>query len=416
MSSLSKLIQLWNNDRFVPGGQTASNSLPSDNETKRERSTKLHQDRTIVRDIRDGIAILGHAVDRLEKTQEFNRNPSAFKGNTRDILMSDDFLMVAHVLRLVFPEGMMSELRPRKRGRDEVDDDDDNNNHEEGGTRKYRPLLTPKGPSQLVPRPKQGPHTGGLFKSIKPERGDVTFSLKTHEQPGGGLFKSTEPGHTGITLNFSDLKTDEQSGHHTNSTSGSDPALSSGVSFKSKTPFSTGGLSSFRPLFSSTGFDSSGLTSSEKPLFAEKPLKEGPGSLQPSFSGSGFSTSGMGSSDKPLSTGGLSSFQPGFSGAGFGSSGIGSSDKLEEPKPERQGNYTDSLGSKEIHKQAQLLTGPSFSDLRLTNKDKIPGLGEPHGQTFKRGHEEELEVAVKARKGGNEERFKLETPQDLISF
>jgi hypothetical protein len=382
MSSLSKLIQLWNNDRFVPGGQTASNSLPSDNETKRERSTKLHQDRTIVRDIRDGIAILGHAVDRLEKTQEFNRNPSAFKGNTRDILMSDDFLMVAHVLRLVFPEGMMSELRPRKRGRDEVDDDDDNNNHEEGGTRKYRPLLTPKGPSQLVPRPKQGPHTGGLFKSIKPERGDVTFSLKTHEQPGGGLFKSTEPGHTGITLNFSDLKTDEQPGHHTSSTSGSDPALSSGVSFKSKTPFSTGGLSSFRP----------------------------------SFSGSGFSTSGIGSSDKPLSTGGLSSFQPGFSGAGFGSSGIGSSDKLEEPKPERQGNYTDSLGSKEIHKQAQLLTGPSFSDLRLTNKDKIPGLGEPHGQTFKRGHEEELEVAVKARKGGNEERFKLETPQDLISF
>jgi hypothetical protein len=296
--------------------------------------------------------------------------------------MSDDFLMVAHVLRLVFPEGMMSELRPRKRGRDEVDDDDDNNNHEEGGTRKYRPLLTPKGPSQLVPRPKQGPHTGGLFKSIKPERGDVTFSLKTHEQPGGGLFKSTEPGHTGITLNFSDLKTDEQPGHHTSSTSVSDPALSSGVSFKSKTPFSTGGLSSFRP----------------------------------SFSGSGFSTSGIGSSDKPLSTGGLSSFQPGFSGAGFGSSGIGSSNKLEEPKPERQGNYTDSLGSKEIHKQAQLLTGPSFSDLRLTNKDKIPGLGEPHGQTFKRGHEEELEVAVKARKGGNEERFKLETPQDLISF
>jgi hypothetical protein len=295
MSSLSKLIQLWNNDRFVPGGQTVSNSLPSDNETKRERFTKLHHDRTIVRDIRDGIAILGHAVDGLEKTQEFNRDPSAFKGNTREILMSDDFLMVAHVLRLIFPEGMMSGLRPRKRGHDEVDDDD-NNNHEEGGTRKYRPLLTPKGPSQ-----KQGPYTGGLFKSIKPERKDVSFSLNTDEQPGGGLFKSTKPGRTGITLSFSDLKANEQPGHHTSSTSGSDPVLSSGVSFKSKTPLSTGGLSSF----------------------------------QPGFSGSGFGSSGFSSSDKPLSTEGLSSFQPGFSGSGFGSSGISRSDKLEELKPER---------------------------------------------------------------------------------
>ncbi|SPJ72383.1 uncharacterized protein FTOL_02111 [Fusarium torulosum] len=405
MSSLSKLIQLWNNNRFVPGGQTVSNSLPSDNETKRERFTKLHHDRTIVRDIRDGIAILGHAVDGLEKTQEFNRDPSAFKGNTREVLMSDDFLMVAHVLRLIFPEGMMSELRPRKRGRDEVDDDDNNNNHEEGGTRKYRPLLTPKGPSQLVPRTKQGPYTGGLFKSTRPEQpggglfkstrpeqpGGGLFKITKPDQPGGGLFKSTKPEQpggglfkTGIALSFSDLKTDEQPGHQTSSASGSDPTLSSGVSFKSKTPISTG-LSSFQPGFSSLGFGSSGI----------------------------------GSSDKPLSTGGLSSFQPGFSSLGFGSSGISSSDKLEEPKPERQDNYTGSLGSKETYEPAQFLTEPSFSGLKLTNEDKSPALarlGEPHAQISKRGHEEELEVAVKARKGGNQERFKLETPQDLISF
>jgi hypothetical protein len=53
------------------------------------------------------------------------------------------------------------------------------------------------------------------------------------------------------------------------------------------------------------------------------------------------------------------------------------------------------------------------------NEDKSPGLariGEPHAQTFKPGHEEELEVAAKARKGGNQGRLKLGTPQDLISF
>jgi hypothetical protein len=305
MLSLSNLVQLWKNNRFIPGGQSVGNALPSDDTAKRERLTKLYHDHTIVRDIRDGIAILGHAIDGLEKTQEFNRDPSAFKGNTRGILVNDDFLMVAHVLRLIFPEGMISELRPRKRGRDEVNDDDDddndNDNNNEGGLRKHRVFLTPKGP-----RPKQGyytvqqdkpvPPSGGLFKSTKPvPLSGGLFGSPRPAPPNGGLFKSTKP------------------------------VPPSGGLFGSPGPV--------RP--------SGGLFKSTKPAPPSGGLFGSPGPAPPN--------GGLFKLEKPLSTGGLSSVKTNFSG--FGSSetvlstvGLNNNKELE------------------TYKQAQLPTGPSLSE------------------------------------------------------
>ncbi|KAK2669744.1 hypothetical protein RAB80_015270 [Fusarium oxysporum f. sp. vasinfectum] len=80
----------------------------------------------ITPEITKGISILKDAVEAFKKTQEFNRDPTSFIGDTRDVLMSDDYLLVADVLRLIFPEGMISKVWQLKRGRDEDLDTQDN--------------------------------------------------------------------------------------------------------------------------------------------------------------------------------------------------------------------------------------------------------------------------------------------------
>ncbi|KAG5780607.1 hypothetical protein H9Q73_005739 [Fusarium xylarioides] len=80
---------------------------------------ELNGDDMIVPEITKGISILKDVVEALKITQEFNKDLSLFSGNARDVLISDDFLLVADVLRLIFPEGMISDVWQLKRGRDE---------------------------------------------------------------------------------------------------------------------------------------------------------------------------------------------------------------------------------------------------------------------------------------------------------
>ncbi|WJG34872.1 uncharacterized protein FOBCDRAFT_128659 [Fusarium oxysporum Fo47] len=123
MSSIQKLIYHWKQGQFIPGGKPPQ---PLNNEVKEQRLSKLNSDDIIALEITKGISILGDAVEAFKKTQEFNKDPTSFIGDARDVLMSDDFLLLADVLRLIFPEGMISEVWQLKRGRDEdLDTQDD---------------------------------------------------------------------------------------------------------------------------------------------------------------------------------------------------------------------------------------------------------------------------------------------------
>ncbi|SCO87671.1 uncharacterized protein FRV6_11798 [Fusarium oxysporum] len=129
MSSIQKLVYHWKQGQFIPGGKPPQ---PLNNEVKGQRLSELNGDDMIALEITKGISILKDAVESFKKTQEFNRDPNSFMGDARDVLMSDEFLLVADVLRLIFPEGMISEVWQLKRGRDE---DLDTGN---------RPILIPK--------------------------------------------------------------------------------------------------------------------------------------------------------------------------------------------------------------------------------------------------------------------------------
>ncbi|EXA29011.1 hypothetical protein FOVG_19415, partial [Fusarium oxysporum f. sp. pisi HDV247] len=106
MSSIQKLIYHWKQGQFIPGGKPPQ---PLNNEVKEQRLSKLNSDDIIALEITKGISILRDAVEAFKKTQEFNKDPTSFIGDARDVLMSDDFLLLADVLRLIFPEGMISE-------------------------------------------------------------------------------------------------------------------------------------------------------------------------------------------------------------------------------------------------------------------------------------------------------------------
>ncbi|KAH7215386.1 hypothetical protein DER44DRAFT_764211 [Fusarium oxysporum] len=116
MSSVQKLVHHWKQGQFIPGGKPPQ---PLNDEAKGQRLSELNGDDMITPEITKGISILKDAVEAFKKTQEFNRNPTSFIGDTRDVLMSDDYLLVADVLRLIFPEGMISKVWQLKRGRDE---------------------------------------------------------------------------------------------------------------------------------------------------------------------------------------------------------------------------------------------------------------------------------------------------------
>ncbi|KAF5973964.1 hypothetical protein FCOIX_8542, partial [Fusarium coicis] len=116
MSSIQKLVNHWKKGQFIPGGKPPQ---PLNNEVKGQRLSELNGDDMIVPEIIKGISILKDVVEALKTTQEFNKDPSSFSGDARDVLMSDDFLVVADVLRLIFPEGMISNVWQLKRGRDE---------------------------------------------------------------------------------------------------------------------------------------------------------------------------------------------------------------------------------------------------------------------------------------------------------
>ncbi|KAL7757086.1 hypothetical protein ACKLNR_014079 [Fusarium oxysporum f. sp. zingiberi] len=123
MSSVQKLVHHWKQGQFIPGGKPPQ---PLNDEAKGQRLSELNGDDMITPEITKGISILKDAVEAFKKTQEFNRNPTSFVGDTRDVLMSDDYLLVADVLRLIFPEGMISKVWQLKRGRDEDLDTRDN--------------------------------------------------------------------------------------------------------------------------------------------------------------------------------------------------------------------------------------------------------------------------------------------------
>ncbi|KAK2686159.1 hypothetical protein QWA68_014876 [Fusarium oxysporum] len=123
MSSVQKLVHHWKQGQFIPGGKPPQ---PLNDEAKGQRLSELNGDDMITPEITKGISILKDAVEAFKKTQEFNRNPTSFIGDTRDVLMSDDYLLVADVLRLIFPEGMISKVWQLKRGRDEDLDTRDN--------------------------------------------------------------------------------------------------------------------------------------------------------------------------------------------------------------------------------------------------------------------------------------------------
>ena len=187
MLPLRKLIHLWSNDRFVPGGHPVTHALPTSDEERKQRVLDMNQDSTIVQDFRDGIAILSNAIEGLETTRRFNQDPDSFRGQTQEVLMSHDYLLLAHILRLVFPEGIMSELRPRKRALDEGDSFDGLEGKRQNT--EHRSFLTPKGPSQSMKQE----HAGFFAPQKEPRQKQVFgfsgFSTRS-STPTGGLFRS----------------------------------------------------------------------------------------------------------------------------------------------------------------------------------------------------------------------------------
>ncbi|KAF4414847.1 hypothetical protein FACUT_13908 [Fusarium acutatum] len=144
MSSIQKLVYHWKQGQFIPGGKPPQ---PLNNEVKGQRLSELNGDDMIALEITKGISILKDAVEAFKKTQEFNKDPTSFTGDARDVLMSDDFLLVADMLRLIFPEGMISKVWQLKRGRDDdldIQDDDRSPGN--------RPMLIPKSKKRRLDR------------------------------------------------------------------------------------------------------------------------------------------------------------------------------------------------------------------------------------------------------------------------
>ncbi|KAJ4196916.1 hypothetical protein NW759_016373 [Fusarium solani] len=75
------LIQLWRKNKFIPGQQNITNAIPKKADARNELFNKLIEDRELIQDV------------------------------SSKLLITYDFLLVAHVLRLFFPPEMMQELR-----------------------------------------------------------------------------------------------------------------------------------------------------------------------------------------------------------------------------------------------------------------------------------------------------------------
>jgi hypothetical protein len=186
MLSVQKLVHHWKKGQFIPGGKPPQ---PLNDEIKEQRLSELNHNIIITQEITKGISILSDAVKALEKTQEFNRNPTSFIGDTRDLLMSDDYLLVADVLRLIFPEGMISKVWQLKRGRDE-DLDTQYNDPAPGN----RPILIPKSKKRRLDRlgeqeeTRQEHKIGGLFGIPASQLRFTNGSEAQKENKTGGLF------------------------------------------------------------------------------------------------------------------------------------------------------------------------------------------------------------------------------------
>jgi hypothetical protein len=346
MPPLRKLIHLWSNDRFVPGGQPVTHALPTSDEERKQRVLDINQYSTIVQDIRDGIAILSNAIDGLETTRRFNQDPDSFRGQTQEVLMSHDYLLLAHVLRLVFPEGMMSELRPRKRALDEGDSFDGLEGKRQNT--EHRSFLTPKGPGQRMKQDHAGFFAAQKEPGQKQVFGFSGFSTQS-PTPAGDFFSSLRGSQEppGTVFGSSGFSTPTPSGGFFRSLRGSQepPGTVFGSSGFS-TPTPSGGF--FRSLRGSqeppgTVFGSSSFSQSRVPsddLF--RGGDQEPGTV---FGSSGFST------QSPTSKL-LESIKEG------GGTGL----KRKSPDP-----------SKDSDIQSQASFTSAFSDVSLTSQKETPG-------------------------------------------
>lgn len=102
------LIQLWRKNRFIPGQQNIPNAIPKKADARNELFNKLIEDRELIQDIRCGIDLLLDACDKLAQTRAYAKDKTSYSSK---LLITYDFLLVAHVLRLFFPPEMMQELR-----------------------------------------------------------------------------------------------------------------------------------------------------------------------------------------------------------------------------------------------------------------------------------------------------------------
>ncbi|EGU86840.1 hypothetical protein FOXB_02643 [Fusarium oxysporum f. sp. conglutinans Fo5176] len=188
MSSIQKLIYHWKQGQFIPGGKPPQ---PLNNEVKEQRLSKLNSDDIIALEITKGISILRDAVEAFKKTQEFNKDPTSFIGDARDVLMSDDFLLLADVLRLIFPEGMISEVWQLKRGRDE-DLDTQDDACAPGNRRIFMPISKrprfTNGPKAQENKTQRENKARGLFSMPASQLRFTNGSETQRENKAGGLF------------------------------------------------------------------------------------------------------------------------------------------------------------------------------------------------------------------------------------
>ncbi|EXK27019.1 hypothetical protein FOMG_16457 [Fusarium oxysporum f. sp. melonis 26406] len=188
MSSIQKLIYHWKQGQFIPGGKPPQ---PLNNEIKEQRLSKLNSDDIIALEITKGISILRDAVEAFKKTQEFNKDPTSFIGDARDVLMSDDFLLLADVLRLIFPEGMISEVWQLKRGRDE-DLDTQDDACAPGNRRIFMPISKrprfTNGPKAQENKTQRENKARGLFSMPASQLRFTNGSETQRENKAGGLF------------------------------------------------------------------------------------------------------------------------------------------------------------------------------------------------------------------------------------
>ncbi|KAF4331518.1 hypothetical protein FBEOM_14743, partial [Fusarium beomiforme] len=212
MFSALKLVRHWKEGQFIPGGKVPQ---PSDDNIKEERLSELINDDAIIHDITYGIYVLSTVMEAFQKTHEFRRNSTSYTGNTHDLLMTDDFLLVAYVLRQIVPEGMVSSLREevgsilgrRKRDEDGEDIDIQYNDTAPGN----RPILTPRlkkpkpdlsekwssgmppdGPfaGRSEPQQKKATGTRGIFSTtgLKQKATGTLFSASSSNPQAGGIF------------------------------------------------------------------------------------------------------------------------------------------------------------------------------------------------------------------------------------